>query len=941
MNGGRDTALVGRDRELDLLVEIAEKARAGTGQAVLLRGPAGIGKTTLLQAALTRIRPLAARTLSARCRDAGSGAYAAVRALFEPLHLTQKGEAGRLLDGSARHALPAVDPEIQHPTQHNTAYSVLHGLHWLTVGLTADGLLVLAVDDLQWCDDPSLRWLAFLLRRAEDLPLLLLLTQRTDQDSPVTEVFAEIAELSLCHTVNLPALSARPVAELLTKVLGAEPELAFAARCAQLTGGNPLLLGRMLTRLGEHDGDRTDPALLEDLGRAVVARSVLDRLPEHFLAVARAIAILPGEALELIAALAGAHHRTTTAAISELRRRDLVTAEDFGPGPEFVHDTIRQTVLGGTPSAELDQLRERAATLLNDAGRPAEEVAVLLVLLPGAPEPWMADVLREAATGAEHRGAPRMAASYLERVLAVDDADVPVLSQLARVLAMIEPTTALRHLERALELIADPRRQVPLVLQYTLTSLRAQNSIRAFALACTTLDALTKTIGPEPDSTDRALRAVLESSMLASGIDEKTNLGELGERFAHRANPPGDTAEERQLLAGLALLGMLQARPAAELAEQTRRALKINEVEVGGWTILGSIYTLYLADDTVAMPEALDMLVEHMQSTGAAWTYCLVSSLRAIVRHWNGDLVEALADAQSCYDLVVQENWAGAMVMPQVALAVVLTDLGEADRADEILGETFRDRFDAFTLEYHYYLMARARTYEALGEIDRALETLQQCALSLAEGNIDNPVLAPWWYEAALILADQDRLEEGTAIANHGAELCRRWGTPRALGMALTAQGAVTPGPQGIRLLTEAVRTLATSPGKFEHARAEYLLGRALLRAGDAEAARKRLRSSLDRSVLLRHRRQVTLSSAALLEAGGRLRRGTDSPADSLTGSERRVAARAANGATNREIAESLFLTVRTVELHLTSAYRKLGVRGRAELAAALARSGQ
>src|SRR5688500_10525568 len=111
MNGGRDTALVGRDRELDLLVEIAEKARAGTGQAVLLRGPAGIGKTTLLQAALTRIRPLAARTLTARCRDAGSGAYAAVRALFEPLHLTQEGEAGRLLDGSARHALPAVDPE--------------------------------------------------------------------------------------------------------------------------------------------------------------------------------------------------------------------------------------------------------------------------------------------------------------------------------------------------------------------------------------------------------------------------------------------------------------------------------------------------------------------------------------------------------------------------------------------------------------------------------------------------------------------------------------------------------------------------------------------------------------------------------------------------------------------------------------------------------------
>ncbi|MGW0517502.1 ATP-binding protein [Crossiella sp. NPDC003009] len=935
MSGGVE--LVGRDHELDLLVEIADKARAGTGQAVLLRGPAGIGKTSLLHAALSRIAPLAARSLSARCRESGGGPYAAVRELFEPLRLTEDGGAGRLLDGSARHALPAVDPDLHDPTLHSNAYAVLHGLHWLTVGLTADGLLVLAVDDVQWCDEPSLRWLAFLLRRAEDLPLLLVLTQRTGRDAPAAEVFDEIAGLPLCHPMDLPALSAQPVAELLTKVLGERPDEEFAAHCAQLTGGNPLLLGRIMARLNDYDGDRTDLAVLADLGREVVARSVLDRLPEQILAVARAIAVLPGEQVELLAALAGAHQRTTTAAIAELRRRDLITAGDCGTRPEFAHDTIRQTVLTGTPPAELDQLRERAATLLNDVGRPAEEVAVLLALLPGTPEPWMADVLREAAGYAEHRGAPRVAAGYLERVLAVDDADVAVLSQAARVLAMIQPGTALAHLERALELVADPRARVPIVLQYTITSLRAQNSVRAFALAGQTLAALEAVIGPEPDGGDRALLAVVEASLLAAGIDEKANLAALGDRFEHRPVPPGDTTEERQLLAGLALLGMVRAHPAAEAAEQARAALKINEVEAGGWTILGSIYTLYLADDTEAMPATLDTLVEHMQSAGAAWTYCMVTSLRAIVRHWNGDLVEALADAQSCYELVVQENWAGGMVMPQIAFAVVLTDLGEAERAQEVLDQIHRPRFEAFTLEYHYYLMARARTHEALGETEQALEVLRHCGVSLRDGNVDNPVLAPWWYDAACLLAELGRLEEARLIAGHGAELAQRWGTPRALGMALTARGAATPGPQGVRLLTEAVRVLAASPAKFEHAKAEYLLGKALLREGDPEAARKRLRSSLDRSVLLRHRRQVSLSSAALLEAGGRLRRGTDSPADSLTGSERRVAARAAKGETNREIAESLFLTVRTVELHLTSAYRKLGVRGRAELAAALA----
>lgn len=958
MDCGRKSELVGRDRELDLLTELAARARAGSGRAVLLRGPAGIGKTALLRAALARIEPTAARVLAARCPEAGSGAYGAVRELFEPLRLAAAGDSaagsacdgsaagppgddpaaggtsGDLLRGSARHALPALAPGGLDDTTPSNTYAVLHGLHWLTADLTADGLLVLTVDDVQWCDENSLRWLAFLLRRAEELPLLVLLTQRNGTPGPAAEVLGEIAEMPLCRTADLGALGEDSIRLLLTGLLGREPDESYAARCTRLTGGNPFLVDRVLVRLREHDGDRGDPQVLEELGGSVVAASVLDRLSEHTKAVARAIAVLPGEQPELIAALAGTHRRVAAASVRELRRRELVAGEDGGP--EFVHDRIRQAVLAGTPAEDLERLRARAATLLNDVGRPAEEVAVPILLLPAPPEPWMVGVLREAAAFAEHRGAPGMAARYLNRVLSVEDTDVAVLCQAARVGVDGDAAGSLRRLERALELLDDPRRRVPIAVQYGLSSLAAQNSVRAFEISSNVLDELDAVLPAEPDRADQALRTLLESVVLISGIDEKSTVDTVGQRFRNRPEPAGDTAEERQLLAVLSTLGSLQAVPAAKPAEQARRVLKINDVDRGGWSLMGAAMSLYLADYNEIALEVLGTVVERAQSTGQAWTYCLATSVRAIVHHWTGDVAEALADGQSCYDVMVQESWQDAMTQPQISLAGALTTQGEPQRAEEVLDSITRVRFEDFTLEYHWYLMTRARVHEALGDSEKALEVLLSCGESMREAKISNPVFAPWWYEAARILGDFGRLDEGAEIAENAARMAERWGTPRARGMALTALGVTTPGQEGVRMLTEAVQVLSASPGRLEQAKGEYLLGRALLREGDPEGARERLRSSLDLSVLRRDRRQVSLSSAALLAAGGRLRRGTDSPADALSGSERRVAARAANGATNREIAESLFLTVRTVELHLTSAYRKLGVRGRAELSDAL-----
>jgi len=794
---------------------------------------------------------------------------------------------------------------------------------------------VLVIDDVQWCDEASLRWLGFLLRRAVDLPLMVMLTQRTGGGEAKAELLDGIGDTVSRLTLDLAPLDSGTVGEMLHTAFGMRPAPAFTAKCAEITGGNPFLVHGVVNRLRADSllpvADRVGS--LDELGRGVVAHSVLGRLPESVHAVARAVAVLGGENVEMIAALAGTQTGTVLAAVETMRANDVL----LGDGLDYAHDLIRRAVLRATPDGEQLALRERAARLLNDTGRPAEEVAVQLMLLPTDPDPWMVDVLRVAAVSAEQRGAPAAAAQYLSRALQHDQDDVVLLVASARALAQTDPETALEHLERVLALVSDPRTRGPLVVQYALTSLGAQNSVRAFELVGEVLDAIEREIGQDPAPADRTLRTLVESVYLISGLDEKSTVGAVGRRFRDYAPPRGDGPEERQLLAMLSSLGALQGAPAATVIAQATRALRIDDVTAGGWEVLGSSLSLYLADEIDPALTALTSLIDHVQRRGEAWTCILCASTRAQVYLWAGNVREALSDAQFALDIMLQESWTPRMVVPQVALASALIRRGEAARAEGLLELVTRPRLDQFTLEYNSYVMARARARAALGDPDGALTHLRRCGDSLAEAGIANPVLAPWWFDAAVILAELGRRHEGLEILERTEEDVRRWGTPRARGMATMARGALTPGDAGIELLTDAAQTLAESPGRLENAGAEYLLGRRLHARGDDEGARKRLRQSIDLAVLCRDRLQLDLSLPALIEAGGRLRRGTASPTDALSGSERRVADQAVAGATNREIAESLFLTQRTVEFHLTSVYRKLGIRGRQELAEVMA----
>jgi DNA-binding NarL/FixJ family response regulator len=224
----------------------------------------------------------------------------------------------------------------------------------------------------------------------------------------------------------------------------------------------------------------------------------------------------------------------------------------------------------------------------------------------------------------------------------------------------------------------------------------------------------------------------------------------------------------------------------------------------------------------------------------------------------------------------------------------------------------------------------------ATGDIDKAVQLLQHCGRGLEQDGVTNPLFLPWWAEATLLLAERRRSHGALPLVEYGEDLVARWDVPRARALARTARAMVSRGTERIDLLTDAAASMASSGALLDRQRTAFLLGRELLRREDQKAAREHLRTAADLATWCGAKKAAVDARDLLLSAGGRMRQVTGARTDVLTTSELRVVELAVGGATNREIAEELFVTSRTVEVHLTNVYRKLSIGGRADLPAAL-----
>jgi class 3 adenylate cyclase/DNA-binding CsgD family transcriptional regulator len=931
----QDPALLERAEELAAVDVAIAGARSGAGKLVVIEGPAGIGKTALLAEGRARAAASGLTVLSARASELEAAfSFGVVRQLFETAVVTApKEEQSRLLGGAAARSARLFGPGESDGSSEEGVYALLHGLYWLTVNLAESRPLTLAVDDLQWSDPPSLRWLAYLARRLEGAPVCVLATLR-----PVEEEHPLLAELiadPATAIVRPNALSAPAVAELVQEELGADAEEAFCFACHDATGGNPLLLHELLRTLAAEDVAPVAASVpvVERLAPDAVTRSVrlrLGRLPREAARLARAVAVLGDRAeREQAAALAELERRQVAPAAAALARVDLLRPE---PPFSFVHPLVRNAVYESIPPQEREVEHARAVELLAGLAAPREQVAAQLLLAPPESVPRAVGLLREAAQRAAGEAGLESAVRYLMRALEEplgEEERGELLLELAGVEANLGAATVITHLRDAASLLREHDRQAE-------ASLALGHALYWAGEEEEGVEVLERALAEHPDL-DLELRHRLEAELVVNATRLPSQYERARKLLARLDVSLDEGPGARVLLAAQAYHAGAGGGDADHAAATALAALTAMSEEERARNYTGGAYALLHTDRLDEGVRLLDATLADVRRRGAVFHFSSLSMTRAIFQYARGVLVEAEADGRAALEALPHGDvWFRAAAHGW--LAQILAERGAIDEAagvlDAVEPTVAPDAFSRAPL-----LRARALVEAARGEHRAALARALELGQALAAfGHTNPPASYPAWRSLAAIEHHaRGETTEALALAQEEVELARAWGAPRTLGRALRILGLIQGGDEGIALIRDAVAVLEPSPARLEHAYALANLGAALRRANHRAEARERLRQALE---LAQRGGATVLAEQAheeLIATGARPRRVELSGAAALTPSERRIAAMAAEGMSNREIAQALFVTLRTVEMHLSNAFRKLGVSSRTQLPAALA----
>jgi DNA-binding CsgD family transcriptional regulator len=931
--------LLEREPELTQLTRHMQVAGGGEGGVVLIEGAAGIGKTALLGATCERARELGMQMGAARGGELESGLpWGVVRGLFEPnLAAASKAERRRLLSGAAALARIALrsDAPRRAPIAAETLGAALHGLYWVAANTAARRPLLIAVDDAHWADMPSLRWLAYLAVRVEDLPVLVVATVRPPGAAAHSGSLAAIAQAGT--TLRPSSLSPQASATMVRAAVGPDATAAFCDACHLATRGNPFLLGSLARELAKQGVVPDDAAAVRVRGTraATISRAIVIRLAGQAgdaRDLASAIAVFGASPpLAAAAALARLDEDAAAAAADALAADHLIA--DTEP-LEFVHPIVKTAVYSEIPPHQRVRWHARAAHLLDEAEAPTDEIAVHLLAVEPHADAAVVAILRAAAADALAAGAPEPAIAYLGRALAEPPTArhrLAVLRELGVAETSLQRPAGLEHLRAALALAAKPDERAEIARQLAIP-LTHSGAIREV------VDLLDRTIAEIPEE-DRELRLKLEADLIGAGrLDpalRKVAMARVDALAAARLK--GRTRGERVALSAVALEARSPHRTAAETIEFAQRALGggrlLAEAGVESPSFWFAAGALILADGYDLAGPIVESALAEASSQGSAVGSALGFSFRALLGHRTGRLADAEADARQAIAIDPSSRWA-ASVYALAFLIDVLLDRGrpgEAALALEAsrLGDSGQALLPLLVLHHN-----RGRLRLALGDAEGGRAEMRTAAAQLEAGRFP-PHVWPWRSLQAIALAGAGDDEEARRLAHEELELTRAFGAPHALGVSLRAWGLVSPSDR-IDSLRESVAVLAGSGAMLEHARALIDLGAALRRAGNRSRSIDSLREGLD----LAHRCGAGALAARareeLLAAGAKPRRDALRGREALTASELRTARMAARGLANREIAQALFVSLRTVETHLTHTYQKLEIGSRAGLPAAL-----
>ncbi|MEX5719010.1 helix-turn-helix transcriptional regulator [Geodermatophilus maliterrae] len=923
-------ALLDREAETSALERQLAQVRTGVGCTVLVDGPAGIGKSTLLGYAARLAEGWGFRVLRARGGPLEQSAgWGIARQLLAPV--VRGPEWDELAVGAAGLAQRALEPDLDTPAPVGDAmHAAAHGLSWLVSGLAERSPTVLVVDDVQWADRPSLRWLVQLTRQLPDLPVAIVCAVRTGEGPSETD---ELTELLLA--VAGPPVRPRPLGpgavESLVRDRLPVAGASFARACHAVTSGNPFLLHALVDHLLAEGLEPTDEvaATLPAFGPGQVARSVrqqLSRLPDGASDLATAFAVLGREApLRHAGALAGLAPPEALRLADALRSAGLVEADSGRYA--FVHPLVMGALYNALPPGERALRHSRAAQLLERERSDPELVALHLLRTEPFGDPATVELLRVAARHAGARGAPESAATFLRRALVEPPAhpaeEADLRSELGLALAAHLQPEAPDLLCDAVALAASPDQRARIAL----------SGARALGLAGH-FDAAIRVCRSglqQSGGTSPALLARLESELIGNAWLHASTIPEARDRLSR---VPVATRTSGLWRVHVAWRAVFDGRPVAEVRAELDPALRDGSLDEPD-SILGSSvkFMLVACGDLDAAQELCGALIDMARPRG--WSIALAHGcfLRAIALVQAGRVRDAEADARLSFDVKLAASPPPALNWSLFPLVDALTELGAPADADAALAAAGQQGDPPpGALASPLLLESRARLRLAQGRPVDAHVDAQAAGDRWAEVGVVHPGVAAWRVVDAEALAALGDRASGRQLATEHLDLAERLTLPGPYGAGLRAVARNAERDETVDLLERAVAVLAGSPAQLEHVRALVDLGAALRRANHREAASEALRRALDLATRGGMQRLARRSREELCACGARPRRSAVSGIESLTPAEHRVAALAARGEGNREIAQQLYVTRRTVETHLTHVFQKLRITTRVEL---------
>lgn len=925
-----EDALLERDEELAQLDSVIDRAAAGSGAVVVVEGPAGIGKTRLLATARDAARRrgfLVARAFGSRLEQ--EFPFGAVRQLFEPL-LAARRDAPALFQGAAATAATVFDGRA-HESVGDAPGAVLHGLYWLTVGLLDEGRpLAIVCDDAHWFDAPSLRFLAYLAPRIGELAAALVVGTRPPEPGPEGELVARLAADPTHHVLRPRPLSEESVSTLVRAALQRSADAELCDAIARLSRGNPFYVSELVraARRAGGDGDRERRAdELAQLTAEAAVRSRINDLSPDALEVARAVAVLGHDAhVRHVAALTGLDVDTVGLAADRLLR-----AEVLGPDRPlaFVHPLVATAVYQGLLPGERSAWHRRAASVLAADGAPPDRLAAHVVATEPAGDPAAVDVLVAAARQAARQGATEVAITLLRRALAEPPpaaARPGIMLELGAAESLVFDEGAIEHLGAALEATPPGAHRVTLAVARAVAQAAAGRAAEAVA-GLRSLD-----VG---DDEALRLRRIAGLALVGSSNHDAASMirGELDELCTRVGL---DTEASPDVLGVRAYVGACRGEPVDHWVDIARRALAAVDPHAPTlpiWFHL-PLAALIMADRDDEATAVIESHLTSVRRSGAPALVSIVLFLRALIALRAGELDDAGTDADAALELCLTHGMHFLLAGPLAIAVEVRRERDELGAADELLAEHDRPGLDERSVFGLFLVFARARLRGAEERWDECFADLHR-GLALAEAlGCPSPGLITWRTNLAFALALSRRRTGAAELAREGLAEAERFGAPRPIAEAKRALAMADPAA-GAGLAREAADTFAGLGARLEEARSRIAASLSAEVMGTPAAA-EAIADGLWLAERSGARRLVTVATAMLRALGPDAKRRPVTGVGALTASERRVAALVAAGRTNKQVAQELFITVKTVETHLARTYQKLGISSRAELADAL-----